>query len=49
MQNVPLPVVRPRRLRRNAAIRDLVQETRVVSADLIAPLFVKEGDGPPEP
>lgn len=49
MQNVPLPVVRPRRLRRNAAIRDLVQETRVVAADLIAPLFVKEGDGPPEP
>ena len=49
MQNVPLPVVRPRRLRRNAAIRDLVQETHVVAADLIAPLFVKEGDGPPEP
>ena len=49
VQILPLPVVRPRRLRRNAAIRDLVQETRVVAADLIAPLFVKEGDGPPDP
>ena len=49
VQILPLPVVRPRRLRRNAAIRDLVQETRVVAADLIAPLFVKDGDGPPEP
>lgn len=49
MQTVPLPVVRPRRLRRTAAIRELVQETRVTVADLIAPLFVKEGDGAPEP
>lgn len=49
MQTVPLPVVRPRRLRRTAAIRELVQETRVAAADLIAPLFVKEGEGAPEP
>jgi porphobilinogen synthase len=26
-----------------------VQETRIVAADLIAPLFVKDGDGAPEP
>ena len=49
MQTVPLPVVRPRRLRRTTAIRELVQETRVTAADLIAPLFVKADDGPPEP
>jgi porphobilinogen synthase len=38
-----------RRMRRTAAIRDLVQETRLHAADLLAPLFVKEGDGGPEP
>lgn len=45
---LPAPVLRPRRLRRNHAIRDLVQETRLTAADLIAPLFVKEGTGGPE-
>ncbi len=39
----------PRRLRQSPAIRDLVQEVRLHPADLIAPLFVREGDGPPEP
>jgi porphobilinogen synthase len=39
---------RPRRLRQSAAIRDLVQETRVDVTDLIAPLFVKEWGGAPE-
>jgi len=34
---------RPRRLRRTAAIRRLVSETRLSTADLIAPLFVAEG------
>ena len=34
---------RPRRLRRTAAIRRLVQETRLSPADLILPLFVREG------
>ena len=37
------PVDRPRRLRRNAALRRLVAETRLHPADLILPLFVKEG------
>lgn len=40
--------IRPRRLRRTAAIRDLVAETRVAASDLIAPLFVKDGTGGPE-
>ena len=34
---------RPRRLRRTPAIRRLVAETRLSSADLIAPIFVAEG------
>ncbi|MEN9842015.1 MAG: hypothetical protein RL376_1815 [Verrucomicrobiota bacterium] len=40
--------VRPRRLRRTAARRALVEETSVRAADLIAPLFVVEGKAPPE-
>ncbi len=38
---------RPRRLRRSAAIRRLVQETVLTVDDLIYPLFVMEGDGEP--
>lgn len=34
---------RPRRLRRTAAIRRLVQETRLSASDFILPLFVREG------
>jgi len=34
---------RPRRLRRTAALRRLVAETRVTTDDLVAPLFVREG------
>ncbi|GLY95459.1 porphobilinogen synthase [Actinoplanes sp. NBRC 103695] len=37
------PDIRPRRLRRSAAIRRLVEETRVAPAELVLPLFVKEG------
>jgi porphobilinogen synthase len=37
------PVVRPRRLRRTAALRRLVAETRVHPSDLVLPVFVKEG------
>ncbi len=40
--------VRPRRLRRTAGIRALVEETRVTSDDLIAPLFVVDGKAGPE-
>lgn len=37
------PQVRLRRLRKNKAIRDLLQETRISLNDLIYPLFVEEG------
>lgn len=40
---------RPRRLRCHATIRAMVEETVLRSADLIAPLFVIEGRGSPEP
>lgn len=38
---------RPRRLRRTAAIRRLVQETHLAPADLILPVFVREGANEP--
>ena len=40
---------RPRRLRRNATIRAMVEETELRPADFIAPLFVIDGNGSPEP
>src|SRR5687767_5315933 len=43
------PLVRPRRLRTTAALRHMVAEVRVHPADLMQPLFVKEGlDSPRE-
>jgi porphobilinogen synthase len=39
------PVSRPRRLRRSAALRDLVRETRLAPTDLVYPLFVRSGKG----
>src|SRR6266568_3532678 len=42
-------VVRPRRLRRTAAIRRLVAETAIRPAELVLPLFVKEGIDEPQP
>ncbi len=46
---MPYPEVRTRRLRRTPALRDLVAETRLGVADLIAPLFVREGLDEPRP
>jgi len=43
------PEHRARRLRRTPALRELVRETEVRPADLIAPLFVKEGLEDPAP
>lgn len=37
--------IRPRRLRGNELIRDMVRETRVDKASLIYPMFVMEGQG----
>jgi len=43
------PAVRPRRWRRTPALRRLVAETRLHPADLVLPMFVKEGIGEPQP
>ncbi|MCP9952843.1 porphobilinogen synthase [Actinomadura madurae] len=43
------PVARPRRLRRTPAMRRLVAETRLGPADLVLPMFVKEGISEPQP
>lgn len=43
------PENRPRRLRRNAAIRRMVRETTVSVDDLIYPLFIQEGKSIKEP
>jgi porphobilinogen synthase len=44
---VTFPDVRPRRLRQSPAMRRLVEQTRVAPAELVLPLFVREGlDGP---
>lgn len=43
------PIVRPRRLRRTAALRALVRETRLDPGMLIAPLFVRPGRAIREP
>jgi porphobilinogen synthase len=45
----PFPAARLRRLRRTAALRDLAQEHRLSPADLIWPLFLREGEGVAEP
>jgi len=46
---VESPRHRPRRLRRNAALRDLVRETRLHPKMLVAPIFVRAGNGLREP
>ncbi|GAA3963753.1 porphobilinogen synthase [Actinomadura viridis] len=43
------PVARPRRLRRTPALRRMVAQTRLAPADLVLPMFVKEGLGEPSP
>ena len=43
------PAVRPRRLRRTAALRRLASVTTVHGADLVLPLFVKDGISAPHP
>src|SRR5215204_6522767 len=39
------PVVRPRRLRANPLVRDMVRETTLDVKDFILPLFVRPGTG----
>jgi porphobilinogen synthase len=43
------PNVRPRRMRTTAAVRRMVAETRVHPAELVLPMFVKEGLAEPRP
>jgi porphobilinogen synthase len=43
------PVVRPRRLRTSAAMRDLVAETTLRPEQLVLPAFVREGASEPTP
>ena len=43
------PTARPRRLRRTPALRRLVADVRVRPADLVLPVFVKEGLDEPHP
>ena len=38
------PYSRPRRLRKSAAIRSLVQENKILASDFIVPLFFMEGE-----
>jgi porphobilinogen synthase len=43
------PYIRPRRLRNNPLIRDMVRENHVKKEDLIYPLFILEGSNKKEP
>jgi len=47
--NASFPVARPRRLRRSAALRRLVSPVSVRPADLVLPMFIKEGIAEPQP
>ena len=45
----PLPVARPRRLRQSPAWRRIVAETRLHPAELVLPMFIREGVTAPVP
>ena len=45
----PFPLMRSRRLRQNPAIRGLVAENTLTAADLIWPIFVRDGENIREP
>ncbi len=49
MHPAPFPAGRPRRLRSSAALRRLVAQTRPAAADLVLPMFVREGLSEPAP
>ena len=46
---MPYPQTRPRRMRRDAFSRALMRETVLTPADLILPVFVREGERTREP
>lgn len=43
MSNYTFPATRPRRLRYNAKVRDLVRENHLTADDVIYPIFIKAG------
>ncbi|MEZ4657917.1 MAG: porphobilinogen synthase, partial [Caldilineaceae bacterium] len=49
MTTPTFPTLRPRRLRQNATMRRMVQETTLSAADFIYPLFVRTGAGIKKP
>ena len=49
MSTVGAPSERPRRLRTTPSMRALVAQTRLAAADLVLPMFVREGIGEPVP
>jgi porphobilinogen synthase len=49
IEDAPVPATRHRRLRRTAALRSLVRETRIHPSMLVAPLFVCPGSGVRDP
>ena len=49
MSDIQRPVVRPRRLRTTAAMRDLVARTTLRPEQLVLPVFVREGATEPTP
>jgi porphobilinogen synthase len=49
LAHAAFPATRFRRLRRTAALRDLVQENRLSVANLIWPVFIRDGEGVEEP
>jgi len=49
VSEIPVPTVRPRRLRLNANLRRMVQETELNPSDFIYPLFVRHGSDIQQP
>ncbi|GAA3815351.1 porphobilinogen synthase [Nocardioides panacisoli] len=49
MSHLERPVIRPRRLRRTAALREMVRETWLRPEQLVLPMFVREGATEPRP
>jgi porphobilinogen synthase len=49
ISETPLPTIRPRRLRLNANLRRMVQETELSPSDFIYPLFVRHGSDIQQP
>ncbi len=46
---IPVPVIRPRRLRTSPALRSMVRETHLAPTDFIYPLFVTHGEAVRQP